>query len=311
VNIWVIAKREWGAFLVSPLVYIAGAAFLFVSGLFFVLELVAGSAAALTQVFETMGVLLLGLAPLLAMRLLSEEARSGTLELLLTAPVREGEVVIGKFLAAFLWLMMLLSPTLVYVFLWSSYGNFNSLTVLTGYLGLILLGALVLSVGMLTSAIFVQPWRSAGVGLALMGAWWLAGWLTLTNVSPQPHFFDLACGLGNPTDVIYFLTITTAALFLSICVLAAKRGRRFNIALTSLVFISILAAFYLVILEQKSIQIGRFGLTEAIPLAAPNSLSPRAFCLTSGQMAVTILTTLLLIPAALLMVGGIIWWKRR
>ena len=102
-NTLVIAKRELGAFFVSPIAYIVGAAFLFITGLFFVFTVVISNIATLAQVFQVTAVILLFMAPILTMRLLSEEARSGTLELLLTAPVRDWEVVLGKFLATWLF----------------------------------------------------------------------------------------------------------------------------------------------------------------------------------------------------------------
>jgi ABC-2 type transport system permease protein len=235
VNTFVIAKREITAFFVSPIAYVVGAAFLFLTGLFFVFTVVFGGIATLTDVFQVTSIILLFIAPVLTMRLLSEEARSGTLELLLTAPVRDWEVVLGKFLAAFLFFAAMLVPTLYYLFLLTRYGNPDLPVTFSGYLGIILLGAMLISFGMLTSAMSANQIVAAVLGIALSVTFWLAGGLANTFPGPfghlfeylsiQEHFFDFVLGLITSTNIIYFLSVIAVSLFLATRVLEVRRWR--------------------------------------------------------------------------------------
>jgi len=235
VNTFVIAKRELSAFFVSPTTYIVGALFLFVTGLFFVMTLAVENVATLNQVFLVISIMSLVLAPLLTMRLLAEEARSGTLELLLTAPVRDWEVVLGKFLAVFTFFVALLIPTLYYLFLLTRFDRPDIPVTLSGYLGIILLGAMLIGLGMLTSTLSSNQIMAAGLGIVLSVGFWLIGGLgyffpgfigdVLKYLSIQEHLFDFMLGLISLTNIIYFLSITAAALFLAIRILEIRRWR--------------------------------------------------------------------------------------
>jgi ABC-2 type transport system permease protein len=234
-NTFIIAKRELKAFFVSTIAYLVGAAFLFITGLFFVFTVTINTIASFLQVFNVTIVILLFIAPILTMRLLAEESRSGTLELLMTAPVRDWEVVLGKFLAVFIFFVALLLPTLFYLFLLIQYGTPDILVTFSGYLGIILLGAMLLSFGLFTSALSANQIVAAIVGIALSLTFWLAGGLATTfdgpfgrfleYISVQSHIRDFVLGLITSTNVIYFLSITAIALFLTIRVLEIKRWR--------------------------------------------------------------------------------------
>ena len=234
-NTFVIAKRELGAFFVSPMAYIVGAAFLFITGLYFVMMLAVDNVATLNQVFLVISIVLLFLAPLLTMRLLAEEARSGTLELLLAAPVRDWEVVLGKFLAVFTFFVALLIPTLYFLFLLTRFDSPDIPVTLSGYWGIILLGAMLISLGVLTSTISTNQIMAAGLGIMLSVAFWLIGGLAyffpgfagnlLKYLSIQEHLFDFMLGLISSTNIIYFFSITAAALFLAIRILEIRRWR--------------------------------------------------------------------------------------
>lgn len=234
-NTFVIARRELKVFFVSPIAYLVGAAFLFITGLFFVFTVTIGNAATFLQVFNVTSVLLLFLAPILTMRLLAEEARSGTLELLMTAPVRDWEVVLGKFLATFIFFLALLLPTLAYLVLLIQYGNPDIAVTFSGYLGVIFLGAMLISLGLLTSALSANQIIAAVLGITLSLTLWLAGGLAtvfegpfgqlLKYLSVQEHLADFILGLITSTNVIYFLTMTATALFLTIRILEVRRWR--------------------------------------------------------------------------------------
>lgn len=232
-NTLVIAKREIAAFFVSPIAYVVGAALLFITGLFFVFTVVITGVATLAGVFEVTSIILLFVAPILTMRLLSEEARSGTLELLLTAPVRDWEVVLGKFLAALFFFVAMLVPTLYYLFLLTRYGNPDIPATFSGYLGIVLLAAMLISFGMITSAMSANQIVAAVLGIAFSLTFWLASGLANTFRGPlgkffeylsvQAHFFDFVYGLITSTNVIYFLSVTAISLFLATRVLEVRR----------------------------------------------------------------------------------------
>ena len=236
-NTVVIAKRELKSFFVSPIAYLVGAAILFITGLFFVFSITISEfpTATLLPIFNVMSVILLFVAPILTMRLLAEEARSGTLELLMTAPVRDWEVVLGKFLATFIFFLALLLPTLYYLFLLSQYGSPDVPVTFSGYLGIILLGAMLISFGLLTSAMSTNQIVAAVLGIGLSLTFWLAGGLASTfdgplgqffdYISIQSHLRDFILGLVTSTNIIYFISVTAAALFLAVRVLEIRRWR--------------------------------------------------------------------------------------
>lgn len=233
-NTFVIAKRELAAFFASPIAYVVGAAFLFITGIFFFLTVTWASVASLSDVFSVISIILLFIAPILTMRLLSEEARSGTLELLLTSPIRDWEVVVGKFLAAFLFFLAMLVPTLYYLFLLTRFGNPDIPITLSGYLGVILLAGMLLSFGVLTSALSANQIIAAVLGVVLSLAFWMANGLAsifgdgplnrvLTYLSVQEHFTDFLLGLISTSNIVYFLSVMAAALFLATQVVEIRR----------------------------------------------------------------------------------------
>lgn len=232
-NTLIITRRELTAFFVSSIAYIVGAAFLFITGLFFFFTVSLSGVATLSQVFSVISTVLLFIAPVLTMRLLAEEARLGTLELLLTAPVRDWEVVLGKFLAAFIFFLVMLLPTFYYLFVLTRFGSPDLPVTFSGYLGVILLGAMLLSIGILTSALSANQIIAAVLGVALSLAFWLAGSLgsafegplgdLLGYLAAQEHFVDFLRGLISTANITYFLSVTVAALFLATRVVEIKR----------------------------------------------------------------------------------------
>src|SRR5919199_4025638 len=113
-NIWAIARRELHSYFVSPVAYVVGALFLLISGFLFAIILGQSSTASMQPLFGNFAVIFLFIVPGLTMRLLAEEQRTGTMELMLTAPVRDYELVLGKFLGVFLLMLIMIAITLVY-----------------------------------------------------------------------------------------------------------------------------------------------------------------------------------------------------
>lgn len=232
-NVVAIALKEIRGYFVSPVAYVVGFGFLLVMGFLFSVILINSRSADLRGVFSNMGVILLLIAPVLSMRLLAEEYRLGTVELLLTFPVREYEIVVGKFLGAMGFFVVLLLPTLYYPFVLFVYGNPDFGPILGGYLGVVFLGMAFLSAGMLTSALTQNQIVAAVLGFGLTVLLWLFG--SLSSVLPErladlasylgviDHYFGFSRGVIDTRDVVYFLSLTVFFLFATTRVVEAKR----------------------------------------------------------------------------------------
>ena len=231
----IIAGRELRACLASPLPYLVGAGMLVFLGYRFAAGLFSAMEASLRSFFTHAGAILVFVAPLLTMRLLAEEQRSGTIELLLTSPVREREVVAGKFLAGLGMLMLLLTPTLYYVLALAIFGNPDFGPLVSGYMGMVLLGSALVSIGILTSALTSRPIVSAALGITILAClWWLpivAGLvseslrMTLAPFSLAAHLEDFTKGIVDSKDVIFYLSVIAGALFFATRALEGRRGR--------------------------------------------------------------------------------------
>src|SRR5438034_4830267 len=143
-----IARRELSSYFRSPLAYVITAAFLVIAGYFFSVNVIFSRQATVRPLFQTMYTILLLLAPALTMRLLAEEQKSGTIELLLTAPVRDFEVVIGKFLAGVTFFAVMLVLTGYFPILLAMYGNPDQGGIVGGYLGALLFCGAIVAVGL-------------------------------------------------------------------------------------------------------------------------------------------------------------------
>ncbi len=244
-NALIIAQRELMAYFTSPIAFVVGAVFLFINGLYFMGVLIYlgtpspydGSMPEPTLRYQIglMYTLILFTAPLLTMRLLAEEQRLGTMELLLTAPVRDWEVVVGKFLAALGLLGLILALTLSYVGLLNMYGNPDMGPVLSGYLGLILVGAALLAIGVFCSSLTQNQIIAAVVGYGISLPLYLLGILSQSPTGALAQLFqqvDLSAHLNNfqsgvisTPDVVYFLSLIVGMLFIATRVLESRRWR--------------------------------------------------------------------------------------
>jgi ABC-2 type transport system permease protein len=234
-NMIFIAQKELHAYFASPMAYVVIAAFLAIMGFFFSLIVYITREASLGGVFANMGVILLFVAPALTMRLLAEEERSGTIELLLTLPVRDWEVVVGKFLASLAVYAVMVGLTLYYPLLLLKLGNPDAGPIVSAYLGVLLLGGAFLSIGLFASALSRNQVVAALVGFGAMLILWLidiAGSLFgppfsdfVTYISMSGHYFDFLRGVIDTKDVAFYLSVVAASLFLSVQVLQLRRWR--------------------------------------------------------------------------------------
>ena len=235
-NALAIAWKEGKSYFSTPQAYVVGAAFLALTGIFFVFDVTALYAEASVRGFVNWaGFFTLFLAPLLTMRLLAEEEKSGTLELLLTAPVRHWEVVLGKYIASVMALAATLGMTLYYVLVLYWFGDPDTGPVLSAYLGLCLQGAAALAIGLMTSSFSGNQTVAAAVAVAMLLTMFFmdrVGTLVsgtaaevLDGLSLNTHFLDFSKGVVDTSHVAYYLSVVAVFLFLTVQSLETRRWR--------------------------------------------------------------------------------------
>jgi ABC-2 type transport system permease protein len=228
-NIATMTRRELGAYFLSPIAYAVSAVFLFSTGLAFGLGTFRnGAEASLRSLIEFWTVLILVFVlPMLTMRLLSEEFRSGTIETLMTVPITETDIVLGKFFGAFVFYLILLAALLLYPIVLAAFGSVDPALLLCNYLGLCLIGALYISVGLFFSSCTRHQIIAVLLSFALLALMTFAsqglaqtveGWprALLQHLSVQAHFTDFVRGLVDLNHVVFFLTTTALFLFLTV-----------------------------------------------------------------------------------------------
>lgn len=235
-NTFNIAWKETKLYFGTPAAYIVGAMFLGLTGVFFVAEVTAPFAeAGVRGIVDWASFFIIFLAPLLTMRLLAEEQKLGTLELLLTSPVRDWEVVLGKYIASFLILAAIVAVTLYYVVLMYSFGDPDTGPVLSGYLGLLLYGAAALAIGLLGSSLSSNQIVAAVVGIAILLMLSFVNLIAdivtgiasevFNGMSMNEHIVDFSRGVIDTSSVVFFLSLTAIFLFLTIRSLETRRWR--------------------------------------------------------------------------------------
>lgn len=236
-NVWTIASRELNSFFVSPVAYVVSAAFLVITGVLFSLIVTSSMTASLSSTFSNITFILVLLAPALTMKLLAEEQRMGTLELLLTSPLHDWQVVVGKFLGSLiLFAVMLLAPTLYYVVLLTVFGKPDYGPMLSSYLGVLLLGGAFLSIGVLTSSLTQNQVVAYIIGLVILILMWIADAMSqivgggapgdaLTYLAITQHYNNFLQGVINTPDLIYPLSVIVVSLFIATQVLQTRRWR--------------------------------------------------------------------------------------
>jgi len=234
-NIWAIAEKETRSYFASPLAYVILAAFLVATGYFFSAILALSREATMRYIFDNMGVILLLLSPILTMRLLAEEQRTGTIEVLLTGPVRDIEVILGKYFASLIFLIVMLGLTLYFPLLLTRIGNPDPGPIIAGYVGLILFGASFMSVGLLMSSLTQNQIVAAVLTFVTLLILWTidassnlfggSASAVLSYLAVASHYADFGKGVIDTKDVIYYLSLVAIGLFLATRSLEARRWR--------------------------------------------------------------------------------------
>jgi|YNPNPStandDraft_1061719.scaffolds.fasta_scaffold16426_3 ABC-2 type transport system permease protein len=236
-NLWYIARRELAAYFTSPIAYVIIAVYLAVIGGLFGFILYYSREATLRYVFLH-GVSLLFLVLVtqaLTMRLLADEQRQGTLELLLTSPVRDWEVVLGKYLASLMVFATMVLLTGYLGLLLLRIGKPDIGPMLAGYLGYLLLGAALLAIGVFSSSLTQNQIIAAIVGMGITLLLWLSGALVdlvggavgqvFAYLPIFDHYIDLVRGVIDTKDIVYYLSVTAVFLFFSVRVVESRRWK--------------------------------------------------------------------------------------
>ena len=239
----VICRRELSAYFGSVVAYVLLAVFLVLSGYFFYSDLVffilfggATLATGLWQfVFLDMRMVMLLVLPLVTMRLFAEEKKLGTIELLWTYPVRDGEIVAGKFLAAWIFLLAMLAPTMINPLVFHRFHAFEVGPLAAAYLGILLLGTAFIACGLFVSSLTENQVVSAMVTYGIIVLFWFLTWNEeaathdvmrwLLGVSLFDRFFNFTRGVIDTRDVVFFALFTGFFLFLTWQSLATRSWR--------------------------------------------------------------------------------------
>ena len=248
----VIAIKEIRTYFASPMAYVVSAAFLAITGFFFVASVSDAFAEASIRGYLAGAIFfMIFMSPALTMRLLAEEQKLGTLELLLTSPLREFEIVFGKFIAAFAMTLIMIILSLYFVLVLFVYGDPDIGPLLSGLLGLSMYACATLAVGLFASSLssnqivglvvgsgiltaltiidFVSA-RLSSIASEVLNAFQLGASFSVFDldsfgVAEGGHFADFARGIISVTDIAYYISITAVFLLLTVLVLEARRWR--------------------------------------------------------------------------------------
>lgn len=235
-KILAIMKKELQSFFYSPVAYIVFASFLMIVGYLFWVILISSRMASLEPMLYNAAFILLLASPVLTMRLVSEEKKSRTIELLLTSPISPAEIITGKFLACFTLYLVLILLTVQYPLVLSAYSTeFDMGPVYSGYIGLILLGAAFISMGLFASTLTENQIIAAMVSFGGLVLFWIFGWAKhafdnafgeiLGNLSIFDRYAEFLRGIVDSGNVIFFVVFTLTWLFLATRVLESDRWR--------------------------------------------------------------------------------------
>jgi ABC-2 type transport system permease protein len=244
-QILTIAKREVASLFFSPIAYVILGLFgLISSGFFLIFTFSAGQPASMRATFWPLVFVMSFLLPAVCMRLLSEEFRSGTVEMLMTAPVSDSELIIGKWLGAFGFLIVLLVPVAIQIGILEIFGHPDYGPILTGLLGILLLGGLYLAIGTFASSLTQNQIIALLIAISInvvfsIGTMLAARFLSFPKFIPYPdhwrqalfyaslgdHLDDFSKGIIDPSHVIFFVTLTGLFLFFAMLTLQSRRWR--------------------------------------------------------------------------------------
>jgi ABC-2 type transport system permease protein len=231
----VISRREIRTYFNSPVAYIVVPVFVIITGYLFFTQVFLEKQADMRGFFNIMPLLFMFMIPAITMRLLADEKSSGTLELLITMPVRDWEVVVGKFLAAMALLCTAIGLTLVFAITVKSLGPLDRGPAIGGYLGLVLMGGAYVAIGVMASALTRNSIVSFIIAFAISFALYLLGRLTqflpqalqklVAYLSIDGHFENVGRGVIDTRDLIYYFSVMVVCLLIATLSLESRRWK--------------------------------------------------------------------------------------
>ena len=251
-KVWIIAKKDLKSYFTSPIGYIVIAAFMCIMGLMFfsILKFFYEHGAQFEQyngkgmnisneinrsMFGNMNLILLFLTPFITMRLFAEERKMHTLELLMTSPLKLSEIILGKFLSSFFFVLIMLAMTSIYPLVVFFTGSPDWGPLLTGYVGTFLLCCCYLSIGLLYSSMTENQIVAGALAFTTAIYFWLINWAAqsagpilekfLNFLSLLEHFKSFNQGIFNTADILFYFSVIFLGLFLSYRVLDSYRWR--------------------------------------------------------------------------------------
>jgi ABC-2 type transport system permease protein len=236
-RMWAICSKELQMYFYSPVAYVAFAFYVLISSFFFYLNFVVAQPAIIDvrSVVGNTTFVYLFIIPLLTMRLIADEFRQGTDELLLTSPAGIGEIVLGKYLAALVVQVLLVLLSLVYPLIMSSFGTLDQPIMWLSYLSMFLLGSAMMAIGLFASSLTNNQMVAGIAGFVILLVLWLLDWLSqgfggklkdwVGQFSLNSHTVNLQKGVLHGGDILFYITIAAVFLVLSIQVLERKRWR--------------------------------------------------------------------------------------
>lgn len=251
-NIAAIAQKELRSYFASPIAYITIGFFALVFGWFYIVSLtffmqasmqmgMPGSGQinvnnmAIRPLLQNVAVVALFVLPLITMRTYAEEKRTGTIELLLTSPLTDFQIIMGKFLGAVALYSLMLAVTAIHIIILFIYGNPEWKPIVSGYVGLLLMGASFISIGLLISSVTRNQIVAGMVTFAVLLLLWTVSWMSdsagpvmqkvLEALSITSHFDDFSKGVIALNHVVYYVSFITFGLFLTAKSVDSERWR--------------------------------------------------------------------------------------
>ncbi len=230
-----VAKREIRTYFNSPVAYIVVMVFMLISGYLFFSQLFLERQAELRYYFNLTPLVFTFIIPAITMRLIAEEKGSGTLEMLITMPVRDWEVVLGKFMAGMAMLGAIVGMTLFYAFTVAALGPVDRGPVITGYVGLMLMGGGYVAIGVMASSLTRNQIVAFILAFAISFALFIFGqivqfapdWLSpvLSYLSMGNHFESFSRGVIDSRDVLFYVSLMAVTLVIASASLESRKWK--------------------------------------------------------------------------------------
>lgn len=228
-----IYKRELKSYFLSPLAYVLVGFLLLISGYFFATFVLSTQYALMSPVFGNMVFVFMFISPILTMRLISEEMKNGTDQLLMTSPLRITDMVLGKYFAALTVYTLSLVVSLIYPLYLKIYSTPDFGPILTGYIGTFLMGAAFISIGIFASSLTENQLIAGVIGFSILLLFWIVSWLgdvfqgtaknIVDNISLLQRFTNFQNGVLSLNDIVFYLSVIIFFVFVTIMVVDKRR----------------------------------------------------------------------------------------